>query len=100
MKLSPDVRAELRLFAFYLANRSLNLEILPVGIDYAELFRDASAVEQVFALWANVVELDENGKVTNAEVASRRAAQYVRAFVDTTYSVEPPFQDWELELHL
>jgi hypothetical protein len=99
MQLSKHLRAELRLFAFYLANRTLNMEVLR-GIDYSPIFSEASAMEQVFAIYANVLDIDETGKVRNAGAAQCRAAQYIRSFLDPTYEVQPPFEDWELELPL
>ena len=97
MHLSNELRAELRLFAFYLANRTLCLELLR-GIDYSAIFLEASELEQAVAIYANVLDLDETGKVSNGGEAQRRAAQYIRSFVDPTYEVDPPFDDWELEL--
>jgi hypothetical protein len=97
MRLSNDIRAELRLFAFYLANRTLCLEVLR-GVDYSPIFSEPSALEQAVAIYANVLDLDEMGKVRNAEVAQHRAAQYIRSFLDPMYEAQPPFEDWELEL--
>jgi hypothetical protein len=97
MRLSNELRAELRFFAFYLANRTLCLEVLR-GVDYSPIFSEASALEQAIAIYANVLDLDETGKVRNAGAAQRRAAQYIRSFLDPTYEVQPPFEDWELEL--
>ena len=100
MKLSRGIRTELRLFAFYLANGTLDLEVLPSTTNYSEIFREPSAVEQLFAIWANVLEVDGRGEVTNAAHASRRTAQYIRSFLDSSYKVEPPLEDWETELIL
>lgn len=97
MRLSNELRSELRFFAFYLVNRTLCLEVLR-GVDYSPIFSEASALEQAVAIYANVLDLDETGKVRNAGAAQRRAAQYIRSFLDPTYEVEPPFEDWELEL--
>ena len=100
MKLSREIRTELRLFAFYLANSTLDSEILPSTKSYSEIFNEPSAVEQLFAIWANVLEIDDRGRVSNAAHASRRTAQYIRSFLDSSYKVEPPFEDWETELLL
>jgi hypothetical protein len=89
----------LRLFAFYLANRTLCLEVLR-GVDYSPIFSEASALEQAIAIYVNVLDLDEMGKVRNAGTSQRRTAQYIRSFLDPTYEVQPPFEDWELELPL
>jgi hypothetical protein len=97
-KLSEDVRAEMRLFAYYLANRTLDLSVLE-GHEYGDLFEDPSALEQAVAIWSNVVEMNESGRVRNAGLANHRVAQFVRSRVDHRYVVEPAFAEWELELH-
>ena len=52
-----------------------------------------------YAIYINVLELDEHGNVLNAKHAEHRAAQYIRSYVDRDYSVTPPFDDWEVHLH-
>ena len=97
-KLSVGVRAELRLFAFLLGNGTLCLDVLD-NIDYIEQCgEDPSALEQMFAIWANHIEIADNGSVLNGDIAARRAAQWLRRYHDAEYVVEPPFEDWELEL--
>ncbi|MDT0380148.1 hypothetical protein RM572_15410 [Streptomyces sp. DSM 42041] len=97
--LPVDVRASLRFFAFYLANGTLELDLLD-GIDYRpRLMAFGSTLEQVFALYANVLCVNEHGEVLNAGDAEYRAAQWIRAHCDPSYEVEPPFAPWETELH-
>jgi hypothetical protein len=55
-------------------------------------------MEQAYAIFANVIELSDNGTPTNAQHAEHRAAQYIRSFCDSTYVVDPPFGNWEVEL--
>lgn len=69
------------------------------GVDYSAIFEEPSALEQAFAIFMNVLEVDDKGNVTNAKYAERRAAQEIRRYVDPSYTVVPPFEDWELELH-
>lgn len=70
------------------------------GVDYLSLYGDEpSAIEQAFAIFANVLEVDENGQVLNAQYVQKRATDYVRAYCDQEFTVEPPYEDWELELH-
>lgn len=99
-KLSENVRGYLRLFAFFLANGTVSMAILGDEYDYSSLFEEPSELERVFAIWGNVLEIDEQGEVLNGREAQRRAAQYIRHYVDPDFEVEPPFEDWELELHL
>jgi hypothetical protein len=100
MKISADLRGHLRIFAYCLVNRTLDLEILPQSIDYSAIFEEPSAMEQAIAIWTNVISLDESGRVVNCEAANQRVAQYIRSYIDPGYEVLPPFADWELELAL
>ena len=97
MKLSHSFSGALRTFAYFMASGThYELE----GIDYLELYRgEPSAIEQAYAIYANVIEIDENGIVLNAKYAEKRATQYIRSYCDQTYEAEPPFEDWEVELH-
>lgn len=97
MKLSNSFSGALRTFTYFMASGSqYTLE----GIDYLTLYgNEPSAIEQVFAIYANVIELDDTGKVLNAKYAEKRATDYLRAYCDPSFVVEPPFEDWELALH-
>jgi hypothetical protein len=97
-RLSEDLRASLRLFAFYLANGTVDTKILD-GIDYRPSLMDfGSNLEMVFTIFTNLLELDEAGNVTNDGVATQRAAEWIRHYCDPGYSVDPPFEPWETEL--
>ncbi|MEU1619457.1 hypothetical protein ABZ479_19435 [Streptomyces sp. NPDC005722] len=98
--LPVDVRASLRLFAFYLANGTIDLELLD-GFDYrSTVFHSGSSLEQVFAIYGNVLQVDAYEAVLNDGDAQYRVAQWIRACCDPDYRVEPPFEAWETELHL
>lgn len=97
-KLDPSVSGAVRMFSFWLANRTLGLPLLE-GVDYGCIFGEPSALEMTYAIFLNVLELDEEGVVQNARHAEHRAAQYIRSYVDPTYVVEPPFEDWEVSLY-
>jgi hypothetical protein len=97
-KLSPAFSGALRTFSFWIANGTVGLPLLE-GIDYRpELLASPSLMEQVYAIFANVIEFSGNGIPTNAKYAEYRAAQYIRSYCDRTYMVDPPFEDWEVEL--
>ena len=96
-KLSNSFSGALRTFSFWVANRSLGLPLLE-GIDYSCIFEEPSALEATYAIFANVIELDDKGNVLNAKWAEHRAAQYVLQYV-TGQAPEPPFEDWECELY-
>lgn len=97
MKLSSSFSGALRTFVYFMASGTQNtLE----GIDYLPLYgEEPSAIEQVFAIYANVIELNENGEVVNAKYAEKRATDYLRSYCDPSFKVDPVYEDWELELH-
>jgi hypothetical protein len=97
MKLGNSFSGALRKFAYFIASGTHhNLE----GIDYLSLFgEEPSAIERVFAIFANVIEIDKNGDVINAKYAEKRATDYLKLYCNPRFIVEPPFEDWELELH-
>jgi hypothetical protein len=80
-----------------MANGTVGLPLME-GIDYSCIFREPSALEQTYAIFVNVLEFDEDGNVGNAKYAEKRAAQFILNYV-TGKPVEPPFQNWEVELH-
>ena len=97
-RLPEDVRASLRFFAFFLANGTIDVDLLE-DIDYRPaLMQYGSALEMVFTIFTNVLEIDEDGQVTNDGLAQERAAQWIRRYRDPSYQVEPPFEPWETEL--
>lgn len=70
------------------------------GIEYLDLYgNEPSAIEQTYAIFANVLEVDGSGNVTNLKHAEKRATDYLRSYCDPGFRVEPPFENWELELH-
>lgn len=80
MKLSKSFNSALRKFAYFLSSGNhYNLK----NIDYISLYgEEPSAIEQVYAIFINVLELDEAGTVLNAEYAEKRATDYLRAYCD------------------
>jgi hypothetical protein len=97
-QLPEDVRSSLRFFAFYLANGTVDMELL-AHIDYRPaLMEQGSALEMVFTIFTNVLQTDSAGKVTNHHLAQRRAAEWIRGYCDTSYEIDPPLQDRETRL--
>jgi hypothetical protein len=97
-KLSHSVSGALRTFSFWIANGTVGHPLLD-KIDYKCIFEEPSALEAAYAIYANVLEFDESGQVLNAKHAEKRAAQYIRSYVDRDYEVSPPFENWEVALH-
>jgi hypothetical protein len=97
MKLSNSVSGALRTFAYFMSSGT---HYMLEGIDYLSLYgREPSAIEAAYAIFANVLEIDEHGEVLNAEHAQKRATDYRRAYCDPSFKVQPPFEDWETTLH-
>jgi hypothetical protein len=96
-KLNPDCRAVMNHFVYSMVNGLLGYPLLE-SIDYRPvLMEEGSAAEQATAIFCNVLELDTDGSPVNANEAEIRAAQYIRAYYDRTYKVNPPFEDWEID---
>ena len=97
MKLGDSFSGALRTFAYFMASGTQNTL---KDIDYLSLYgEEPSAIEQVFAIYANVIELDESGQVLNAKYAEKRATDYLRSYCDSDFKVDPPYEDWEVALH-
>jgi len=98
-KLGDSFSGALRTFGFWISNGTLGLPVLE-GVAYKEvLLEEPSAMEQILAIFANVIELDDHGRVMNAKHAEHRAAQWLRSYVDPSYTIDPPLEDWETMLH-
>jgi hypothetical protein len=57
-----------------------------------------SFLEQIIAIFTNVLRVDDEQIVQNGSQAEQRAAQYIRQELDPAYQVIPPFADWEVIL--
>ncbi len=84
-KLSPSFSGALRTFAYFLSSGT---HYRLKGVDYLSLYgEEPSAIEQAYAIFVNVLELDEHGVVLNAQYAQQRATDYLRAYCDPRYTV-------------
>ena len=99
-KVSNYVSGAVRQFAMSFARGDLGNPLLK-DIDYTGdiLKEESSFAEQAFAIFMNNLELDGTGNVLNYKYSEQRAAQYIRSYFDREYTVEPPFESWELELY-
>jgi hypothetical protein len=97
MKLSNSFSGALRTFAYFMSSGT---HYMLKGVDYLPMHgREPSAIEQVYAIFANVLELDEKGQMLNGQHAQKRATDYLRAYCDRNFKIDPPYEDWELALH-
>lgn len=95
-KLSPSVVNAIRTFSYFIASGThFNL----VGVKYFDLYGDEpSAIEQMYAIFANNLRLDADGNVTNLRHSELRATEYLKSYCLNNYVVNPPFEDWEVHL--
>lgn len=97
VKLSQDFSGALRTFAYFMASGT---HYMLKDVDYLSLYgSEPSAIEQVFAIFANVIELNDEGEVTNFTYAQRRATDYLKQYCNPQFKVEPPYEEWEVELY-
>lgn len=96
-RLNPDCRAVMNHFVYSMVNGLLGYPLLELTEYRTVLMEEGSAAEQATAIFCNVLELDIDGSPVNANEAEIRAAQYIRAYCDRTYEVDPPFEDWEID---
>jgi hypothetical protein len=57
-KLDHSVSGAVRQFSYWIANRTVGQPLLE-GIDYSCIFTEPSALEQTYAVFINVLELDK-----------------------------------------
>lgn len=71
------------------------------GIEYWDELRDSpSQLEIVFAIFANVLELDDAGQPVNEQYSARRAAVWLHQYrTGRLPDGEPPLEPWEAELY-
>jgi hypothetical protein len=97
MRLPHQVSGAFRTFSYFLASGT---HYMLEGVPYLDLYgKEPSAIEQTYAIFANVLEVDAKGEITNLKHAEKRATDYLRSYCDPAFRVEPPFEDWEVELH-
>jgi hypothetical protein len=97
--LSHSISGTVRLFSHRMAGGMFGHPLLD-GLDYSCIFEEPTAFETAYAIFINVLEIDGNGLVLNAEHAEHRAAEWIHGYL-TGWSrpADPPFEDWEVELH-
>ncbi|MCD4512192.1 hypothetical protein LQT97_13230 [Brucella pseudogrignonensis] len=98
LKMHPQLRGVLARFSLWIANGTVGNPILD-GIDYTDILRDPSAMEMVYTVFTNNLELDRDGAPLNARYSEQRAAQWLRQYCDPTYVVTPAFTSAECEGH-
>jgi len=96
MKLSNDFSGALRTFAYFMASGT---HYMLEDVEYLELYgNDPGAFEMAYAIFANVLELDDEGNVLNFTYAQKRATDYIKEYCIPEFEVTPPYEEWETEL--
>nr|BFE61239.1 hypothetical protein GCM10020063_057650 [Dactylosporangium thailandense] len=98
--LSQGASGAIRRFAGWVARGSVGRPMLE-GINYWDELKDSpSQMETCFAIFANVLELDEQGEPINEKYAERRAATFLYQYCTGTLPAgEPELEFWEVELY-
>jgi len=98
--LGPGVSGALRRFAGWVARGSVGYPMLE-GINYWDEPKDSpSQMETCFAIFANVLELDESGDPVNEKYAEKRAAAWLYRYCTGRQPPgEPDLEPWEIQLH-
>ena len=99
-RLSHGASGAFRRFAGWIARGSVGHPLLD-GINYWDELKDSpSQMEICFAIFANVLELDEHGEPINERYAERRAATYLYQYCtgDLPHG-EADIEPWECELY-
>ncbi|NWK57704.1 hypothetical protein HW115_18950 [Verrucomicrobiaceae bacterium N1E253] len=97
MKLPHSVSGAIRTFSYFLSSGTHSML---EGVDYLDIYgSEPSAIEQVYAIFANVLEYDHEGNITNLKHAEKRATDSLRAYCDPNFVVSPPYEEWETELY-
>lgn len=99
-RLSPGASGALRRFAGWIARGTVGHPLLE-GIGYWDDLRDSpSQMETAFAIFANVLELDDQGEPVNEKYAERRAAVWIYQYCTGNLPEgETELESWEVELH-
>ncbi|MEV0802048.1 hypothetical protein AB0I34_30410 [Kribbella sp. NPDC050281] len=98
--LSHGASGAIRRFAGWVARGSVGHPMLD-GIDYwSELKYSPSQMEICFAIFSNVLELDDQGDPINEKYAERRAATWLYRYCTGELPLgEEDLEPWECQLY-
>jgi hypothetical protein len=99
-KISSGASGAIRRFAGWVARGSAGHPMLE-GIDYWDELRDSpSQMEICFAIFVNVLELDDSGQPANEKYAETRAATWIYNYhMGELPPGQPDLEPWEVELY-
>lgn len=94
--LSEGTSGALRTFAGWVARGTVGHPLVDDVPYWDVLANEPTAMEQIFAIFANVLELDDHGEPTNARHAEHRAAVYLYRYCTGAFLPgEPDLEGWE-----
>jgi hypothetical protein len=98
-RISHGASGAIRRFAGWVARGSVGHPMLE-GINYWDALKGSpSQMETCFAIFVNVLELDDDGEPTNEKYAERRAATWLYRYCTGQLPPgEPELEHWECEL--
>ncbi|MGW5366454.1 DUF7677 family protein [Actinopolymorpha pittospori] len=99
-QLSHGASGAIRRFAGWVARGSVGYPMLE-GINYWDELKDSpSQMETAFAIFANVLQLDDTGEPVNEKHAEARAAAWLFNYCTGSWPPgQPPLEPWEVELY-
>jgi hypothetical protein len=99
-QISHGASGAIRRFAGWVARGSVGHPVLN-GIDYWDAVRESpSQLEICFAIFANVLELDDAREPINEKYAERRAATWLYRYCTGELPPgEAPLEGWEVALY-
>src|SRR5262245_10830564 len=60
---------------------------------------EPSSMEMLYAIFVNVLEVDDDGNLLNERHAERRVAQWLKSYIDRDFKLAPPLEPWEGTLY-
>jgi hypothetical protein len=99
-KISHGASGAVRRFAGWVARGSVGHPMLE-GINYWDELKDSpSQMETCFAIFINVLELDDSGQPVNEKHAEARAATWLYRYCTGELPPgQPDLESWEVELY-
>jgi hypothetical protein len=100
LKISSGASGAIRRFAWWVARGSVGHPLLE-GINYWDELRDSpSQMEICFAVFVNVLELDDSGQPINEKYAEMRAATWLYRYCTGLLPPgQPDLEPWETALY-
>jgi len=90
--------SDLKRFVLAIANENFHNDLLGEAYFSSMVEQGSNFLESVFAVWGNVIRLNEQGETINTQQLELRVAQWIKSYLDESYQPYPVFEAWEYEL--